>query len=226
MAPAYISHQQCQLHHMGPHHPEQAARLSAINDRLTAGGLDRALDRYNAPLVEREQLQAVHDAAHIEAVYAAAPADGLHWLDGDTGMNQHSLQAALRAAGAVVDILGGLNLVDMDYAWVTRQLCAQARRSAGGRIVSSLEGGYALHALARSVEAHLQAFLGDCDDFLQAPGTALIGRIERYFRIDAVHYISVAAVHYSFQVVWNFPRQTPEIALTVELVNRSHRGYV
>ena len=37
----------------------------------------------------------------------------------------------------------------------------QAERSAQGRIVSTLEGGYELHALARSVEAHLKAFLGD-----------------------------------------------------------------
>jgi acetoin utilization deacetylase AcuC-like enzyme len=55
--------------------------------------------------------------------------------------------------------MAGLNLVESDYAWVTRRLCAQAERSAGGRIVSSLEGGYELHALARSVEAHLKAFL-------------------------------------------------------------------
>ena len=57
--------------------------------------------------------------------------------------------------------MGGLNLVDCDYAWVTRRLCEQAERSAQGRIVSSLEGGYELHSLARSVEAHLKAFLGD-----------------------------------------------------------------
>jgi acetoin utilization deacetylase AcuC-like enzyme len=57
--------------------------------------------------------------------------------------------------------MGGLNLVDRDYAWVTRRLCEQAARSAEGRIVSSLEGGYDLHSLARSVEAHLKAFLGD-----------------------------------------------------------------
>jgi acetoin utilization deacetylase AcuC-like enzyme len=63
--------------------------------------------------------------------------------------------------GHQADDMGGLNLVDSDYAWVTRRLCEQAERSAQGRIVSSLEGGYELHALARSVEAHLKAFLGD-----------------------------------------------------------------
>jgi acetoin utilization deacetylase AcuC-like enzyme len=39
-------------------------------------------------------------------------------------------------------------------------LCELAEQSADGRIVSSLEGGYELHALARSVEAHIKAFLG------------------------------------------------------------------
>jgi acetoin utilization deacetylase AcuC-like enzyme len=57
------------------------------------------------------------------------------------------------------DDMAGLNLVDADYAWITGCLCAQAEHTAAGRIVSALEGGYELHALARSVEAHLKAFL-------------------------------------------------------------------
>ena len=59
------------------------------------------------------------------------------------------------------DDMAGFNLVDRDYGWVTRRLCELADLSADGRIVSSLEGGYDLHALARSVEAHLKAFLGE-----------------------------------------------------------------
>ena len=59
------------------------------------------------------------------------------------------------------DDMAGFNLVDRDYGWVTRRLCELADRSANGRIVSTLEGGYDLHALARSVEAHLKAFLGE-----------------------------------------------------------------
>ena len=306
MALAYISHYDCMLHDMG-HHPERPERLSAINDRLIASGLDMTLHHYDAPLASRELLEAAHDAAYIDKVFAVTPADELVWVDGDTGMNKHSLNAALRAAGAVAygvdlvmqdkaqqvfcgvrppghhaehnkamgfclfnniavgarhainsyglervaivdfdvhhgngtedivdgderilfcstfqhpfypntgldpasdnivnsplaagangaafretvtqhwlprleafapqlimisagfdghqaDDMGGLNLVDSDYSWVTRRLCEQADRSAGGRIVSSLEGGYELHALARSVEAHLKAFFGE-----------------------------------------------------------------
>lgn len=290
---------------MGHHHPEQPARLAAINDRLIASGLDMALRHYDAPLVDDPQLEAAHDPAYLRELAGKSPADGISWVDGDTAMNPHSLRAARRAAGAVVravdlvmsgeadrafcgvrppghhaerdramgfcfynniaigalhaindyglqrvaivdfdvhhgngtehifaddrrvlfcstfqhpfypnsghesdapnlvnvplsqgagsaefqdavsshwmpalerfapelvlvsagfdahqaDDMAGLNLVDDDYRWVTEQLAAVADRHARGRIVSSLEGGYDLHALARSVEAHLKAFL-------------------------------------------------------------------
>ncbi|HVK32335.1 MAG TPA: histone deacetylase family protein [Burkholderiaceae bacterium] len=58
------------------------------------------------------------------------------------------------------DELGQLGLVEEDYAWITRQLVALAGRHAEGRIVSCLEGGYHLGALARSVAAHLRVLGG------------------------------------------------------------------
>jgi acetoin utilization deacetylase AcuC-like enzyme len=54
------------------------------------------------------------------------------------------------------DEMGGLRLLEKDYAWVTGQLKLIADESAQGRIVSMLEGGYSLSALARSVAAHLR----------------------------------------------------------------------
>lgn len=59
------------------------------------------------------------------------------------------------------DDLASLNLLEADYAWVTGQIKAIAREHAQNRIVSSLEGGYALPALGRSVAAHLKV-LRDC----------------------------------------------------------------
>lgn len=59
----------------------------------------------------------------------------------------------------VEDDMAGLCLVEQDYAWVTRQIKAIADRYANGRIVSMLEGGYALSALGRSVAAHINALL-------------------------------------------------------------------
>jgi len=58
------------------------------------------------------------------------------------------------------DDMGGLALLENDYSWVTEQLKDLAMRHAGGRIVSSLEGGYALHALGRSATAHVRVLGG------------------------------------------------------------------
>jgi acetoin utilization deacetylase AcuC-like enzyme len=287
---------------MGAHHPEQPARLQAVEDQLIASGLIGFLRYYEAPLVAREALERVHSRAYIEAIEGAAPQSGIVHLDPDTAMNPHTLKAALRAAGAAVlatdSVIGGtvpsafcnvrppghhaertramgfclfnnvavaaahaldhhrlervaivdfdvhhgngtedifrddprvmmvstfqhpfypysgvegrsermvnvplpaysgsrefhaavendwlpalerfrpqmlfvsagfdahreddmamLDLTETDYAWVTSAIRAVAGRHAGGRIVSVLEGGYALHALGRSVSAHIR----------------------------------------------------------------------
>jgi acetoin utilization deacetylase AcuC-like enzyme len=55
------------------------------------------------------------------------------------------------------DLLGGMALIEADYAWMTRELMALAARHSQDRIVSMLEGGYNLSALGRSAVAHVQA---------------------------------------------------------------------
>jgi len=54
------------------------------------------------------------------------------------------------------DELAQLGLVEDDYAWLTSQVVALADQTAHGRVVSFLEGGYALSALGRSVVAHVR----------------------------------------------------------------------
>ncbi len=54
------------------------------------------------------------------------------------------------------DDLGELKLIEADYVWLTEQILEIAERHAKGRIVSCLEGGYNLSALARSVVAHVR----------------------------------------------------------------------
>ncbi len=302
MPTAYISHPDCLKHDMGADHPESPARLRAIEEELIASGLMPRLQRHEAPLATIEQLARVHDRHYIDAIRAAAPKEGLIYLDPDTAMNPHSWHAALRAAGATAlavdlvmegkaqnafcairppghhaatgramgfcifynvavgvahamathglqrvaiadfdvhhgngtedifhddagvmlcstfqhpyypfrgadtgnehminvplpagtagtafraavseywlpalerfkpqmvffsagfdahreDDMAQLNLVEADYAWVTQQIKEVAERYAEGRIVSVLEGGYALRALARSVLAHIR----------------------------------------------------------------------
>lgn len=57
------------------------------------------------------------------------------------------------------DDLGGLGLVEADYAWITAKVMEVAQKHAQGRIVSCLEGGYNLSALARSVAAHVRTLI-------------------------------------------------------------------
>ena len=306
MTIAIISHPDCARHNPDPHHPERAARLSAIQDQLIASGLDFVLEHHRAPQATREQLCRVHDAEFVELIFSKAPKAGQILLDPDTAMTPHSLNAALAAAGAAVlgvdlvmndkaqaafcnvrppghhaehdmamgfcifnnvavgaahaieqyhlkriaiidfdvhhgngtedifknapevllcstfqhpfyphsgadsaynniinvplaagsdgkifraaiekhwlaeleafkpeliffsagfdahkeDDMANLNLVEEDFAWVTREVKKIADKYANGRMVSTLEGGYALSALGRSVVAHINAMLG------------------------------------------------------------------
>lgn len=87
---------------MGSNHPESPDRLSAIEDRLIASGLDMVLQHHNAPMATREQLYRVHDAEYVEQIFRLSPQKGHVEIDPDTSMNPHTLKAALRAAGAMV----------------------------------------------------------------------------------------------------------------------------
>ncbi|HEY4406110.1 MAG TPA: histone deacetylase family protein [Xanthobacteraceae bacterium] len=57
------------------------------------------------------------------------------------------------------DPLANLNLLEPDFGWVTRAIMAVADQSADGRVVSVLEGGYDLEALAQSAAAHVTALM-------------------------------------------------------------------
>jgi acetoin utilization deacetylase AcuC-like enzyme len=57
------------------------------------------------------------------------------------------------------DPLANLRLETDDFAWATERLCALARSHCGGRVVSTLEGGYDLDALAESAAVHVRALM-------------------------------------------------------------------
>lgn len=57
------------------------------------------------------------------------------------------------------DPLAGMNLTEDDFAWVTEKLCDLADAHCAGRVVSCLEGGYDLPALAASAKAHVEVLL-------------------------------------------------------------------
>ncbi|UOM33334.1 histone deacetylase family protein [Acuticoccus sp. I52.16.1] len=57
------------------------------------------------------------------------------------------------------DPLGGIRLTDDDFVWITQRILEVADRCCGGRVVSSLEGGYDLAALGRCVAAHVSELM-------------------------------------------------------------------
>jgi acetoin utilization deacetylase AcuC-like enzyme len=57
------------------------------------------------------------------------------------------------------DDMANLRFSTADYGWVTDEACAVANRHANGRVVSTLEGGYDLRALAASVATHIERLL-------------------------------------------------------------------
>jgi acetoin utilization deacetylase AcuC-like enzyme len=100
MTTAFISHPDCVKHVMSDYHPESPARLGVIDDALIEGRLSALLAHIDAPKVDISKLQPIHTKKHIDYILESAPASGLFSIDGDTTMNPHTLEAALRAAGA------------------------------------------------------------------------------------------------------------------------------
>ena len=83
-----------------------------------------------------------------------------HWLP---ALDDFRPELVIFSAGFdahVEDDMAMLQFKDADYRWVTEQVKAVADRHAKGRIVSMLEGGYALSALGRSVVQHLRVLAG------------------------------------------------------------------
>ena len=110
-----FTHAAMAQHRPGAGHPERPERLAAVLDALADAGLDR--DRREAPRAAREALERVHPAAYLDALTAASPRSGLATLDPDTAMSPGSLEAALRAAGAVVEAVRGVAAGDFDRAF-------------------------------------------------------------------------------------------------------------
>jgi len=104
---ALLTHPDCVFHEIAPGHPEQPARMAAVLDALEAQGLFEQLERFEAPQADKSHLLLAHPEAYVDSVFEASPRSGSVQLDADTAMNEHSLRAALLAAG------GGIKAVDL-----------------------------------------------------------------------------------------------------------------
>ena len=109
-------------------------------------GVDGASDRMvNVPLAAYsggKQFREAVEEAWLPALHAFQP----QMIFVSAGFDAHR-----------DDDMASLGLVESDYAWVTRCIMQVAAQYAKGRVVSTLEGGYNLQALARSVAAHLRS---------------------------------------------------------------------
>ncbi len=107
MKTALLTHADCLGHVTPDGHPERVARLEHILHALEP--LD--LDRRTAPMAADDDLLRVHPEDYIRDIRATRPAEGFAQIDGDTFMSPGTVDAAYRAAGAVVRavdlVLGG-----------------------------------------------------------------------------------------------------------------------
>jgi acetoin utilization deacetylase AcuC-like enzyme len=83
-----------------------------------------------------------------------------HWLPALRDFQPQMLFISAGFDGHIEDDMSELNLVEADYIWVTQLVLDIATQYAGGRVVSVLEGGYALSALGRSAVVHIRTLMG------------------------------------------------------------------
>lgn len=105
---ALFAHDDCRGHDMGGGHPEQPARLAAIDWALSTADLKSRLDPREPPLASPEALARAHPRAYVDDLFERAPADGVRVLDPDTVMTPYTLSAVRRAGGAGIAAVDGV----------------------------------------------------------------------------------------------------------------------
>ncbi len=103
MSITIFSHYLCGLHQVSAMHPEEPARLDAINDQLIRSGLDYVLTQKDASPAQRHDLYRVHSATYVDDLFLREDEPEPRWLDPDTLIGPGSLKAAMYAAGAAIN---------------------------------------------------------------------------------------------------------------------------
>lgn len=148
-----VTHPACLGHEPGPHHPERPERLSAILDALEDESF-KSLAWAEAPLATTEQLTRVHPANYVQAMLGARPEPGEYaMIDGDTILSHGSIDAALRAAGAVVAGVDAVMTGAADTAFA-------AVRPPGHHATPDIPGGFCIFNNVAIGARHAQAKYG------------------------------------------------------------------
>ncbi|HXK54397.1 MAG TPA: histone deacetylase family protein [Hyphomicrobiales bacterium] len=101
MTTLLLTHADCLAHEVPPGHPERPDRLRAVLGALEGDDF-AALVREEAPLGTLDHARLAHDPRHVAHIRDSAPKSDFAGLDPDTVMSPKSLDAALRAIGAVI----------------------------------------------------------------------------------------------------------------------------
>jgi acetoin utilization deacetylase AcuC-like enzyme len=121
MSTAFFTHSECRGHDMGRGHPECPQRLDAIDDHLLAAGLEIALVRCEAPLVDLQHIRFAHDAGYVrelsELLGEVARGGEPRALDPDTSASAGTWNAVRRGAGAAVAATQGVLAGDYHNAF-------------------------------------------------------------------------------------------------------------
>jgi acetoin utilization deacetylase AcuC-like enzyme len=102
-------------HDAGAGHPERPARLDAVRRGIREAALESRLALMTPRPASRDELRAVHGAAHVDRV--AATEGRTYRFDPDTQAGPHSYTAALLAAGAAVDAVDRVLAGELDRAF-------------------------------------------------------------------------------------------------------------
>jgi acetoin utilization deacetylase AcuC-like enzyme len=99
MTTLVFSHRSSLRHETPPGHPERIDRIKAVNSVLESPHF-RTVMRRDAPRATEAQILLAHTREHVQRVHALSPESGFEYLDPDTVMSPHTLEAAMRAVGA------------------------------------------------------------------------------------------------------------------------------
>ena len=118
-----ITHPSCLLHEMGPNHPESPQRLESVLAALKALPIQNALRWVEAGMATPEVLALAHTQAHVDKIFSASPLNDYAYLDPDTSLNPHSLEAARYAAGAAITAVDAVLAGSAQHAFCAVRPC-------------------------------------------------------------------------------------------------------
>ena len=116
MTTLVYTHRSSLRHETPPGHPERIDRIKAVYSVLESPHFAGALRR-EAPRTIEQQLLMAHSPEHVQKIMAVAPESGFEYIDPDTVMSAHTLEAALRAVGAATSAVDAVFRAEAENAF-------------------------------------------------------------------------------------------------------------